>query len=387
MNAQDSAAHPHWAVRMNWKNRSLCFVLLGLTVISHLQTAQISAWVWAVWGLQFFLYPHLLYWHGYTAAQPRKAEVRNMLLDAVCFGAWAAALGFPLWLSFAMFAGASINLLAFGSWRGWTKAILAMAIGAITVMVLLPWSFQPDTSLLTSSLSMLTLMLFLAVYAQDGYLRATMLYQQRTQVRAQLEEIQTLKDSLLEQVSRDVQTGLFNRRMLEQKLPQLLQQSQERGTGLVLMLLDIDFFKDVNDSHGHRVGDQLLQALAHHLRHFSRPQDWVFRYGGDEFLVLYPDTPLAVAQSRAKELCDAFANNPRRLEQHTLQCTLSCGLAAFPQHGQTMEQLLECTDQALYCAKQAGRNRVAVFSHAPEQVPTQGSAPALAPSKTPSTVV
>lgn len=357
---------PHWAVRMNWKNRSICFVLLGITVGSYFYENGASPVAWVLLGLQFFLYPHVLYWHGLRAANPRQAEVRNMTCDALCFGAWSAALGFPLWLSFSMFVGASVNLLVFTSWWGWARAIAGMCLGALWVLWALPWSFRPESSAWSTGLSMFTLMAFLAVFAQDGFLRATQLYQQRKQLQQQVAEIQALKNLLAEQATRDPQTGLFNRRMLDQKLPELMAKCAQTRTPLTVMLLDIDHFKQVNDKLGHTVGDQLLNVLSRHLMQYSRPQDLVFRYGGDEFLVLFPDTPLEVAHARAQQLCAAFASRTHRLGQghSSARVTLSCGLASYPLHGHDVQSLLEHTDWAMYQAKAAGRNRVWVYGQA-----------------------
>lgn len=351
----------HWAVRMNWKNRSTSFVLLGLALGSQVHAQQEPVWIWALLGLQFVVYPHLLYVRGLYAAHPRKAEVQHMLADALCFGAWAAVLNFSLWVSFILFVGASVNLLAFRSWLGWLEAVLAMAVGVLLVGLLQPLHFVPESSMQTTVLCMVTLMAFLAVFAQDSFRRATQLHQQRSQLRSKLEEIRELKDRLAVQAERDALTGLLNRRMLEDSLPRLLESSQVRQTSLVLMLLDMDFFKQANDRHGHVAGDQLLQSLARHLLHYCRPQDMVFRYGGDEFLVLFPDTPIDVARERAQALCQAFASSPRRLERHTVAMTLSCGLAAFPTHAKEAKALMEHADDALYQAKALGRNRVAVY--------------------------
>lgn len=366
--------HAHWAVRMNWKNRSLCFVLLGLTVGSHLYTVEAAPWAWGLLALQFLLAPQLQYLHGRCSAQPRRAEVRNMLIDALCFGAWAAGLGFPLWISFGMWISACVNLIAFGSWRGAVQALLAIALGVALVAGVQPLTFEPHTGAWATGLCMFTLVLFLTAFAQDSFLRATRLYQQRAQVRAQLVQIQALKDLLAEQATRDPLTGLFNRRMLGQKLPQLMQQCAARQSPLVMMLLDLDKFKAVNDGLGHPAGDQLLLVLSHHLLRHSRPQDLVFRYGGDEFLLLLPDTPADVAYERAQQMCEAFRQLPRRLEDQALRTTLSCGLACFPEHGQDMATLVQHADEALYRAKAAGRNHVVLYAE-PQVAPTPAPAP------------
>lgn len=369
--------HPrqaHWAVRMNWRNRSICFVLLGMTVGCHLWAMQASVWAWALLALQFGLAPQLQYLYGCTAAKPRRAEVHNMLFDAACFGAWGAALGFPLWISFGMWISACMNLIAFGSWKGGSKAVLAIAFGVGAVATVQPLTYQPDTGIWATALCMGTLVLFLGAFAHDGFRRASRLYQQRAQVREQLVQIQSLKDLLAEQATRDPLTGLFNRRMLEQKLPQLMQQCAARHKPLVVMLLDLDRFKAVNDSYGHAAGDQLLLMVSHHLVRYSRPQDLVFRYGGDEFLLIFPETPVQVAHERAQRMCEAFRQLPRTQPDQALRSTLSCGLASYPAHGRDVVTLLQHADEALYCAKAAGRNCVILYGDAPKEVSAPSSA-------------
>lgn len=358
---REKAQHAHWAVRMNWKNRTICFALLGITVGTHLYALQAPEWAWWLLALQFALYPHVLYVYGLMAPHPRHAEMHNMLIDAVCFGAWSAGMGFPLWVSFAMFIGASINLLVFASWAGWCKAMVAMLSGVLGVWLVAEPALHPDTGPWTTGWSMFTLSMFLGFFAQDGFVRALKLYRQRMQLQQQVEEIQLLRDQLTEQATRDSLTGLFNRRMLDEKLPQLIAQAAEQKAPLTTMLLDMDHFKSVNDRYGHAVGDQLLSVLARHMLKFSRAQDLAFRYGGDEFLLVFTNTPLHVAQQRAQDWCAAFGSQPQRLDRLTLLVTLSCGLASFPEHARDVQTLLERTDLALYRAKSQGRNQVATY--------------------------
>lgn len=351
----------HWAVRMNWKNRSICFALLGGALGSHLLAIDAQPGMWGLLFLQFFLGPQLQYWYGRVSTDPWRAEVRNMTMDTFGYGIWMAALGGPLWISFSLFVGGSVNLLVFLGWVGWARAIAAMAGGALLALCVLPWVYRPETTILTTALLMGTLAWFLGAFAQDGYRRSIKLSQQRAQVRAQLAEIQALKDLLAEQAMRDPLTGTFNRRMLDQQLPLLIESCASRGRGFALMLLNMDKFKEVNDSLGHAVGDQLLVALARHLMHHSRPQDMVFRLGGDEFLLLFPDTPLEIAYARAQKMAQDFVLRSRKPVPDSMRVTLSCGIACYPAHGTDAASLLQHTDDALYQAKAAGRNLVVVY--------------------------
>lgn len=364
----------HWIVRMNWKNRSVVFLLLALALGSHLAPQQPPAWVWLLLALQFGAYPQLLY--VFTRRLPherqRRVELGNMLLDAFCFGLWAAALGMPLWISYAMYIGVSMNLLVFESLAGWAKASAGMALGVGLVELLHPVPWQAATSVLTTALSLFTLTLYIVAFAYDGYQRSTALHRHRTQLRQQLQEIGALQTQLTEQAVRDPLTGLYNRRHLAAALGPALLRCQAQQQPAALLLLDIDHFKQTNDQHGHAVGDQQLQLLGQLLQRHSRPQDLACRYGGDEFLLLFTGLDAAAALERTEALRQAFAGLPLRQGTLELPGTLSCGLAVFPQHADGPESLMLCADQALYQAKLQGRNRVVLHQ------PLHGCAPQVA---------
>jgi diguanylate cyclase (GGDEF)-like protein len=127
---------------------------------------------------------------------------------------------------------------------------------------------------------------------------------------------------------------------------------------LTLALLDIDYFKQINDTHGHKGGDLMLQAVASLLTAHTRSGDAVCRYGGEEFVLILPGASPATAQRRMNELCAHIAALTVPFKQNTMQTTASIGLAGFPQHGRTEDELLHSADEALYRAKNSGRNRV-----------------------------
>ncbi|MBN1149043.1 MAG: GGDEF domain-containing protein, partial [Anaerolineales bacterium] len=159
---------------------------------------------------------------------------------------------------------------------------------------------------------------------------------------------------------RDPLTGLYNRRYLEDALVRELAQAVRGGYPLSLVMLDIDRFKAVNDSYGHAAGDRVLQALGDLLRRHVRRGDLACRYGGEEFVVILPSTPLEVAQRRAEELRLAYAGLSVEYQGQALSGSLSLGVAACPAHTADAAGLLAAADAALYAAKRQGRNRVVV---------------------------
>ncbi len=179
-------------------------------------------------------------------------------------------------------------------------------------------------------------------------------------LQAQLQEINRLRDQLHEQAIRDVLTGLFNRRYLEETLGRELTRAERENYPLSLLMIDIDRFKQVNDAYSHQAGDLMLQRLGEVLGKRTRYSDIACRFGGDEFVVVMPGTAQEVAVARAEELRSAFAEGRTREQENEIGGTISVGVATFPVHAAGAEELLRVADQALYLAKSRGRNCVAV---------------------------
>jgi diguanylate cyclase (GGDEF)-like protein/PAS domain S-box-containing protein len=174
-----------------------------------------------------------------------------------------------------------------------------------------------------------------------------------------------LRETLRNQSIRDGLTGLFNRRYLEASLVRELQRAGRKQRPLSLIMLDVDHFKDFNDTHGHQVGDALLRGLGDYIQRYTRSDDIPCRYGGEEFTLILPEASLQIAEARAERLRAEVAQITAKLgEVITDAVTISCGVAAFPQHGTTAEELLRSADRALYRAKNSGRNRVVVAGSA-----------------------
>jgi diguanylate cyclase (GGDEF)-like protein/PAS domain S-box-containing protein len=170
-----------------------------------------------------------------------------------------------------------------------------------------------------------------------------------------------LRAALREQSIRDPLTGLYNRRYMEEALNQQLSSLARHPDPVAIIMIDIDHFKRFNDDYGHAAGDLLLREIGQFLQSNVRGEDIACRYGGEEFILIIPDTSLETAQSRAEDL-------RREASQLVMQdsgqsysgLTISLGVAIYPLHGQSKGAILRAADAALYRAKQEGRDRVAV---------------------------
>ena len=167
----------------------------------------------------------------------------------------------------------------------------------------------------------------------------------------------------------DPLTGLPNRTLLQERSQAALNTARRTGQGFAVFFLDIDHFKNVNDSLGHGIGDQLLLEFAHRLRGLIPEPDTVARLGGDEFVLLIGQAQATEAQQLAQAVLD-LATEAFIAGGHELNVTLSIGVALFPQHGTDFQALQQRADAAMYRAKREGRNRYHFFSRALDEAAT-----------------
>ncbi|MBI5422873.1 MAG: diguanylate cyclase [Opitutae bacterium] len=160
--------------------------------------------------------------------------------------------------------------------------------------------------------------------------------------------------------TRDALTGLHNRREFDRMVAEECQRATRFGHPFALVMADIDFFKKINDTHGHQVGDEVLKHVASLLAGQLRVVDRIARYGGEEFAILMVETDRKQAVEGIQRLFALLAETPCQPAgtELTLNVTLSAGLAIMPDDSATCEQLIAAADKALYAAKHAGRNRV-----------------------------
>jgi diguanylate cyclase (GGDEF)-like protein len=178
-------------------------------------------------------------------------------------------------------------------------------------------------------------------------------------------ELEEMNQKLLRISQTDALTEIPNRRSLEEKLDEMWAHSQRLHEPLSVVMCDIDKFKSVNDTYGHQVGDIVLKDFANLLKEAVREIDRIGRYGGEEFLLLLPGTPLDSAVTFAERLREVAKEHTFAFNGGTLSRTMSCGVAAWP-HPEIRDQdaLLKAADDALYVAKETGRNKVVRYDSA-----------------------
>ncbi len=380
----ETRRQPPWLVRINHRMRMLSFGMAFVAAAIHIGDKNASPGLWLLLGILLLVYPHLHYWRVCRAADPVRAEVRSLVVDSLVLGVAIAALGFPLWIAFSATIGALTNSAINTGWRGVAQNVLALAAGGLVWVAIVGFQFSPQTGGPVTALCMASLSWYLLTISNLGFTRNRQLRVTRETLRHRENELMTanmalqrnlreieglerdlretdvVHSQLSDQANRDPLTRLYNRRYLDSSLMQALARCQRASQPLAVMMVDIDRFKKINDTHGHQAGDQVLISLSAQLAGMARSGDIACRFGGEEFILVLPGMPLETASSRAEELRASFASTTVTHGAVSLRATLSIGIAIYPEHGASADELIRNADIALYQAKNAGRNRVAV---------------------------
>ena len=184
-----------------------------------------------------------------------------------------------------------------------------------------------------------------------------------------------LREDLRQQTIRDPLTSLYNRRFLEESLNREIARCRRSGSGFALLMIDVDHFKRFNDTYGHDAGDSVLRTVGRALQEVCREGDIACRFGGEEFVVVLPDTDREGAVVASERILAFMRNLTLRDNTRNLgSITVSVGLALFPEHGETVKDIVQSADKALYAAKGAGRNRLITAGQETQYSPAAVSA-------------
>ena len=186
--------------------------------------------------------------------------------------------------------------------------------------------------------------------------------QAEKQLQKTLSKVQALQEKLYEQVIRDPLTDLYNRRFFNEIIPREFSRAMRESYPISFVMIDLDHFKLVNDAHGHKAGDLVLKQLAEILSSQTRVSDYVFRHGGEEFLVVLPGLNPSFAVQLAERWRVSLEESRVIVDDQEISVTMSVGVAAFSQDGIGFEEVLCAADKAMYLAKARGRNCTVLFS-------------------------
>lgn len=319
-------------------------------VAAGLWPLEPAPWLWALLLFNGFLWPHLAFQVARRAASPFQAERRNLLVDSLFGGFWTATMAFNVLPSVTILAMMAMNNIAAGGGRFFLKGSLAMLAGGGLSMLLLGPAFSPDTSMVQLYACLPMLILYPLALGWVSYNLSIKLAEHKQALRAA-----GRTDSL---------TRLFNhghwKDLLHHEFDRC-RQGQQRAT---VALIDVDHFKEINDRHGHLVGDSVLRLLSEKLVQSLRAEDLAGRYGGDEFCVILPNTPPVLAGEVMERLRQELGEVRSELAPG-LRITLSIGLAGYSPFQLDATHWLKDADRALYLAKSRGRNQVVTASESP----------------------
>ena len=362
----------HWTVKTNYRLRTGAFADMFVAIAFHGWGKGYGATLWGLIALHLLVYPHVVYQVARRSAASQEAEVNNLTIDCLLFGILMGVLQFPLWITFSVYIASTLNITISRGLHGLLRAQLAFFAGAACAVAAWGWHPSPRTGWPATWLCVLGNAVYLGCIGVVAYDRNQQLRKTREALRTgelalqeQLAEIQALRDKLQDQAVRDPLTGLHNRRHLLGVADVELARCARQGAPMALVLIDVDHFKQVNDTHGHPAGDKVLQALGAFLVAEVRATDVACRYGGEEFVLLLPGMSAEDAHHRTDQWRRKFCEQVIECDGARIRVTLSAGIASYPADGASLADLTRRADLALYGAKHEGRNRVVTFRAVP----------------------
>lgn len=323
--------------------RSLGLGLGGVCVGATLWEQGAHPLLWSALTVNGLAWPHLAWWISQRSRDPRRTELRNLLLDSAFGGAWIALMAFNPLPSALLATMLAMDKICVGGWRMLRGALAVQAIACMAAASLNGFAFDPHTSLLI----VLACLPFLVAYPIAVSTATYGLSRKVLDQNRQLEQLNRI----------DWLTGLLNRHHWELAAHAELQRHRRRGRPAALLMIDIDHFKQINDRHGHPVGDEVIRRIAAAIRDCVRDIDTAGRYGGDEFGIVLAETTLAEAAAVGERIRSSVES--AMLGRASAQAfTVSVGAAEAGLRTRDYQDWISQADAALYRAKTGGRNMV-----------------------------
>ncbi|WP_083444521.1 diguanylate cyclase [Herbaspirillum rhizosphaerae] len=306
---------------------------------------------WPLWALLIFhgyIWPHVAYRVALNSKIPYRTERMNLVADTGFGGFWIIAMQGNLVPSAVILAMLSMDNIAAGGTKLFLRGLLGSVFGALIGLLLLEFRFAPESDLYTVVACLPMLALYPLALGKSTYDMSKKLAE-----RSREFETVSQQDGL---------TGLLNRRYWESLLMEEFEACHGKKRSSCLLLLDIDHFKNINDTHGHLVGDEVLKNFAQLLKENLRADDLIGRYGGEEFVVILQDISLREAEVLAARLIEQVRRH-RSAENMLWGCTISAGLVSFHSDMEAHYSWLQRADHAMYQAKDRGRDCLVVEGH------------------------
>ena len=323
--------------------RSVGLALGAICIGGALWQQGAPGWVWGLLLLNTLGWPHLAYPLARRSRSPYRAELFNLAADSAFGGAWIAVIGFNLVPSAVLFAMLAMDKAAVGGFRFLGRCLVGQVAACAVVALALGTELRIVESSLGAAIASLPLLILYPVTVGYTY------YQLARRVRQQNEMLTALSTT-------DSLTRLLNHQHWEEAVAKEFHRCRRIGHSSAVLMIDMDHFKAINDTHGHPTGDAVLRAVAQILRRSLRVHDLPGRYGGEEFGVVLPGIDgagAAVIAERLRKRIEAEELEPGR----GVRATASIGYAALEPGDVDHAVWIARADRALYRAKREGRNR------------------------------